>query len=137
MKTIIITLLLVTSSLIAQNSDYNSGKYLKSENEFNKWTKDTNKTEYFICKNTPVGIFNAYNELKLVLAYYGLVYVDPSFDESVISSLCEDEKDWEMLSLTSRSESTIIKRAWYIKNYIVMYFVTQEAAFVSIVPNKK
>jgi hypothetical protein len=137
MKTIIITLLFATSSLIAQKSDYNSSRYLKIENEYNKWTIGSDKTEYFICKNTPVGIFNAYTELKLVLAYYNLSYVEPSLDNSVISSLCSDEKDWEMLSLTSRSESTAIKRAWNIEGYIVMYFITEESAFVAIVPNKK
>ena len=132
MKILVFSILLFTSITFAQKSEYNAKKTLSKIEELGTWRVGDMGIEMYVNKNTPVGIFQTYKELNRVLEFYNLKYENPDHDESLISSLCEGDKDWEMLSITSKSERTIINKAWFINGYIVMYNLGIDFISVSI-----
>jgi hypothetical protein len=136
MKAILITLLLIATDIQAQSA-YNANQKLDSKFKTGKWFLLIDEVEAFEQDVTTVGVFKVYTELNRVLDFYKLDFNKPFINDSYLSSLVKDDKDFEAISLTAKINESIIQMSWKTENYLILYQVNSNNAFVSITTLKK
>lgn len=95
----------------------------------NQWYKFKNDNNFYIkyFNRTPIGIKNAIEEVKYILAENKLNFND-AIDKSFFSAIVTDIYDYEMLNISIADESSEVSKSWYIDrlNTLLLSFKKDE-----------
>jgi hypothetical protein len=109
-KTILMMVLLCTTTLFAQQSEYNKNITLSKISQNDTWYVNEGG-EFYSTEQSPVGLFK-------------------------ISSMASSIDDYEMLSLTLKTKRSYIKKGWFNGNVMVIWLSNEGINMINISKHK-
>lgn len=123
--------LLLSSSVWSQTA-FNSDVKMSATPKIGYWFKDkTSNAEMLIYDQNSVGYMKTYRKVLEILNFHNIDFNDTQKDETFISSIAKIE-DFEMMSLTLRTEGSYVMKIWVGSGVAVIWLSDNETNGVSI-----